>query len=234
MNNNPVSTTPQTTSINIQVPTLDSLATKPLLIPLGFLLVILLFFFTYCDFKIVGASGESEYSSNSQTGKSITGFNFITGTALPMAAVNNQFVSGFLGIKEETANNLQKISFNIWALLALAAAIAGLYIYLKKESNQSSLYTILLSALGILSLLLLLVSSKKYEQSIDLGIATLQTKMSFQFSYWLSLLCFITSGIISYARLKLKSQTEILTADNPPTPIHVSIITQDADATKGV
>src|SRR5215210_7706539 len=108
MSSNPVSAKPQTTSINMRVPTREYLAEKHFLIPVCFSFVILLFFFTFCDFRVVGSMGQSQYM-NEQTQKTVTGLNFITGTLLPVSGVNNEFVSGFLGIKNEQPQNLQKV-----------------------------------------------------------------------------------------------------------------------------
>jgi hypothetical protein len=227
MNSNPVSTKPQATSINISIPTGESLAERHILIPFSFLLVILFFFFTFCDFKVAGSMGKSEYPGSEQTQKSITGLNFITGTALPMAGVNNELVSGLLGIKNEQAENLQKIAFNIWALVALAAAIGGVYVFWKREKNEA-LYETLLAATGVIALLMLLSSVSKYEGKIDMGFVSVQTKMAFQFPYWAALLSFIAAGSISFLRLKLKSNTDAIAIPNAPTPIHVNIITKEA------
>jgi hypothetical protein len=228
MSSNSGSGKPQTTSINIQVPTREALAEKGFLIPVCFSLAILLFFFAFCDFRIVGSVGQSQSVTNEQTQKSISGFNFITGTSLPTGSVNNEFVSKLFDLKNDRAENLQKISFNLWALLAFAAAIAGVYIYWKKQSNEA-LYSILLAVIGIVALLMLLMSANKYEGKIDLGFVLLQTKMVFQFPYWLALLSFATAGVIGYLRLKPTNDSGAATVTNAPTPIHVNIITQEAD-----
>jgi hypothetical protein len=228
MSSNPGSGKPQTTSINIEVPTRESLAEKRFLIPACFSLVILLFFFTFCDFRIAGSMGQSQSEASEQTQKQITGFNFITGTTLPTGAINNDFISGLSDTKNEQAENPRKISFNFWALLAFMAAVAGVYVFWKKQNNEA-LYSTVLAVTGIVALLMLLWSVNTYEGKIDLGFVILQTKMVFQFPYWLSLLSFATAGVISYLRLKLKSNTDVVAAANAPTPLHVNIITLEAD-----
>jgi hypothetical protein len=219
---------PQTASINIQVPTRESVAEKRFLIPLCFSLVVLLFFFTFCDFRIAGSVGQSQSEANEQTQKSITGFNFITGTTLPTGTINNEFISGLSDTKNEQAESLQKITFNFWALLAFMSALAGVYVFWKKQNNEA-LYSTVLAVTGIVALLMLLRSVNTYEGKIEFGFIILQTKMVFQFPYWLSLLSFATTGVISYLRLKLKSNANVVSAVNAPTPIHVNIITQDTD-----
>jgi hypothetical protein len=232
MSSNPVSAAPQTTSINIQIPTRESLAERHLLIPISFLLVILCFFFTFCDFRIIGNLGQSEYPASEQTQKSITGLKFITGTALPASGANNELVSSFFGTNEQ-AESLQKISFNIWAFVALAAAIGGVYIFRKREKNEA-LYGTLLAAAGFIALLMLLLSVNKYEGKIEMGFVSLKTKMVFQFPYWAALLSFATAGSISFLRLKLKSNANTIAVPDTPTPIHVNIITKEADSTEKV
>jgi len=219
---------PQSTSINIKIPTQEYLAEKYMLIPICFSLIIILFFFTFCDFKVVGSMGESGYPANEQTQKSIKGLKFITGTSLPMSRINNEFAADALGLRNEQAQNLEKISFNIWAFIALAAAIGGVYVFWKKESKQN-LYSLLLAGTGVVALLLLMSSVGKYEGKIDMGFISLQTKMVFRFPYWLALLSFLTAGVISYFRLKLSSIVDTTATSHPPTPIHVNIITQNSD-----
>jgi hypothetical protein len=219
----------QTTSISIQVPTRESLAAKRLVVPAAFALIIILFFFNFCDFRIGAAMGEAEYGANANAGKPISGFDFITGTSLPTTGVGNNVVAGLLGIKNEQANGLQKVSFNIWAALAMIAAIAGVYVFWRKDRNES-LYGLMLAAAGIAALLMLLVSSGKYEERIDAGFIVLQTRMVFQFAYWLAFTCFAVAGFISYLRFKASDPQGIVAATNEAAKIHVNIITREADA----
>jgi hypothetical protein len=228
MSGNPGSGKPQTTSINIQVPTREWLAEKRFLIPVCFSLVILLFFFTFCDYRIVGSVGPSRSEANEQTQKSISGFNFITGTALPTSAINNEFISGLSDTKNEQVENQQKVTFNFWALLAFLSALAGVYVYWKKQRDEA-LYSTAFALIGIIGLFMLLRSVNSYEGKIELGLVIVQTKIVFQFPYWLSLVSFATAGVISYLRLKLKSSATGISTTNAPTPIHVNIITQETD-----
>jgi hypothetical protein len=222
----------QTSSTDIKRPTQEYWSKKHVVIPFCFSLVIILFFFTFCDFKVVGDLRQSDYPASEATHKSVTGFKFITGTSLPMNGVNREFVAGLLGIENEQAQNPGNISFNIWALLALAAAIGGIVIYgLWKNESKQSYYSMLLAATGAVALSLLMSSVGKYEGKIDLGFVSLQTKMVFQLPYWLALLSFATAGFISFLRLTLKRTADTRLVSHTPTPIYVSIITQDADTT---
>ena len=63
--------TKQPSTINIQVPTAESIAAKRSLIPVSFAAVIIFFFFSFVDFKCNGTTAES-----------LTGYNLVLGTHL--------------------------------------------------------------------------------------------------------------------------------------------------------
>jgi hypothetical protein len=226
MSSNPGPGKPASTSTNIQRATHEYQAEKQFLIPVCFSLVIVLFFFTFCDLRIVGRMEQSQSQASEQTQKSITGLNFITGTTLPATAINNQFISGLSATKNEEGKSLKKIAFNFWALLAFLSALGGVYVSSRKQSN-GALYSTASAVMGIIALLILLTSVNSYEGKIEPGFVIVQTKMVFQLPYWLSLFSFATAGVISYLRLKLKSNANVVSTTNAPTPIHVNIITQE-------
>jgi hypothetical protein len=228
--NNHRATVNQPTTITFQVPTRDQLAGQRTLIPVAFSLVILLFFFSFCNFKLVGAMAESEYQASE---KSVSGFDFITGTTLPTAGISNDLTSGLLGIKTDHAENLGKISFSIWPLITLASCIGGIFVFWKREKKEALLGMLLASA-GILAQLMLMSAVKKYEGRIDAGFVTLQTKMIFQFSYWLSLVSLLIAGGISFLRLKIEPKMTSEPIANTPAAVHVNIITTQPDAAEPI
>ena len=71
--------TKQPASVNIQLPTVETIASKRSLIPVSFAVIIIFFFFSFVDFKCNGTTAES-----------LTGYNLVFGTHL-QNPVNNAF-----------------------------------------------------------------------------------------------------------------------------------------------
>jgi hypothetical protein len=198
--------------------TLDTIAKNRTFIPLAFALVIIFFFFSFCDFKC-----------NSMKVASLTGINLVTGTSIqadPSGMLgNNPFGSMDGNQRNQVQDKGQKVDPNIWAILALLAAIGGVFAFYKKISKESLAGTAA-GAVGFISLIIL-QSAIKSEVGKQ-GGGMVQIEIEFLFGYWASLLAFLIGGGISYLRLK-REKIIIPPAPDPKpiTPLHVNIITQD-------
>ena len=208
-----------------QESTLDTIAKNRNFIPLAFALVIIFFFFSFCDFKC-----------NSMKVASLTGINLVTGTHVQMNAGgmlgSNPFDSMNDYPKKQVQEKGQKVEPNMWAILALLAAIGGLFAFYKKIPKESLAGTAA-GAVGFISLLILqsAIKNKVGEQ----GGGMVQVEIEFLFGYWAALLAFLIAGGISYLRLKREKIIVPPAADNTPgpkpiTPLHVNIITQDSNS----
>ena len=190
--------TKQPASVNIQLPTVETIASKRSLIPVSFAVIIIFFFFSFVDFKCNGTTAES-----------LTGYNLVFGTHLknPVNSAFNQSQSVFDQLDENANSNKQqssleggKVGPSIWAIFALAAAIGGVAIFWKRKQIES-LAGAALGIAGFISLIVLrsVIKSKVDEQT---GGGFVQIETDFQFAYWVSLLAFIVAGGISYLRLR--------------------------------
>jgi len=199
---------------------LDTLAKNRSVIPIAFALVIVLFFFGFCDFKC-----------NSMKVASLTGINLVTGTHVKMNAggmLNDNLFDSMNGNSMNKADDKnQKVEPNIWAILAFLAAIGGLIAFYKKIKMESLAGTAA-GAIGFISLLLLRIAIKN--KIGEQGGGMVQVEIDFLFAYWVSMLAFLTGGGISYLRMKKEKNEQLSPPQDTPhhtTPIHVNIITQD-------
>lgn len=204
--------------------TLDTIAKNRTFIPLAFALVIIFFFFSFCDFKC-----------NSIRVASLSGINLVTGTHIQTTAGNmfgdNPFDSMDSNGRNKSQNKGQKVEPNIWAILAFLMAIGGLAAFYKKIKKES-LVGVGAGAIGFISLLILRSAIK--DEVGEQGGGMVQVEIDFLFGYWASLLAFLVAGGISYLRLKKEKVSGLSVPDtapvaNPVTPLHVDIITQDND-----
>jgi hypothetical protein len=190
--------TNQPASVNIQVPTAESIAAKRSLIPFSFAAIIIFFFFSFVDFKCNGTTAES-----------LTGYNLVFGTHLknPLNNALNQSQNIFDQLDENTNSTKQqasvdgdKVGPSVWAILALAAAIGGVAVFWKRKQVES-LAGAALGIAGFISLIVLrsVIKSKVTDQT---GGDFVQIETDFQFGYWMSLLAFIVAGGISILRLR--------------------------------
>lgn len=202
--------------------TMDTIAGNRTIIPMAFALVIIFFFFSFCNFKC-----------NSMKVASLTGINLVTGTHIQTAADgmlgNNPFGSMNGASQNQVQEKGQKVGPNMWAIIALLAAIAGGLAFYKKIAKESLAGTAA-GAIGFISLLILQwdIKSEVGEQ----GGGMVQIEIEFLFGYWASLLAFIVGGGISYLRLKREKISAIQVpaggaVDKPVTPLNINIITQD-------
>lgn len=162
-------------TINIQVPSLNNIASRRSLIPVLFAAVIIFFFF---NFFTVSCGGQKVGS--------VTGINLVTGTELKG---RDMFSGG------ETKG--EKIPSSVWAIIAFGAAIIGLGTFLIKEKREALIGTGA-GAIGFGSLLILQFAitnavEKKTEGAIQ---------ADFQFAYWGSLMAMGIAGFISYLRIQ--------------------------------
>lgn len=184
-------------------------------IQVSFFLVILFFFFGFCNFKCNGTKVAS-----------LKGINLVTGTHLKTQMTRmfdgNTFNPGG---NEKKADNGQKIPANFWAILAFFSAIAGFVIFYRKNKREALGGTIL-GITGIVALFILrLVVKNKIEEQ---GGGMVHIEASFLFGYWASLLAFIVAGGLSYLRLKQENTRAkpLFEAGKTHTPIHINVITQ--------
>jgi len=172
------------------------------------------------------------FTPNNETPiKTITGFNFITGTSLsPASAFDSGLLQGMFGVKDSQAGNLDKISPDIYAILALAAAVLGVFASFNKRGKRALPGTIL-AAGGFIALYMLQSSVKKYESTGDSGLMPIHIKMIFQPGYWICLAAFAITGIISLWPTRSHNRMEL--TPKMATPIQVNIITQQPDGIAG-
>lgn len=162
-------------TINIQVPSLDNLASRRSIIPLLFAVVIIFFFF---NFFTVSCSGQEVGS--------LTGINLVTGTEF-------KYRDMFSG--RETKG--EKIPSNAWAIIAFGAAIVGLGAFLIKQKRDALIGTGA-GAIGFGSLLILqFVINNAIEKESEGGL-----QANFEFAYWGALIAMGIAGFISYLRMK--------------------------------
>lgn len=162
-------------TFNIQIPSADNIASRRPLIPVSFAFAIILFFFSFCDFKCGG-----------QKIGSVTGINLVTGTELK----DRDLFSG-----KETKG--EEIPASIWAILAFGAALVGLGAFLIKEKREALIGTGS-GAVGFGSLLILQFVIKNTVEKEGNG----QLEADFQFAYWASVLALGFAGFISYLRMQ--------------------------------
>lgn len=223
MDTNTNTTNSLTTPVKPAENTLDTLAKNRGVIPVAFALIIILFFFSFCDFKC-----------NSVKVASLSGINLVTGSHIKMEGGAGMLDSNPFGSLNENRLNQpddkkQKVEPNIWAILAFLSAIGGAVVFYKKLKNEAFLGTAA-GVIGVISLLLLRSAIKrKVEQQ---GGGMVQIEIDFLFAYWVSVLAFLVAGGISYLRMKQAKQIDTKTSgspseEKPVTPLHVNIITQE-------
>lgn len=186
-NQNPNNAAGQQT-INVQIPSADNIASRRPLIPASFALAIILFFFTFCDFKCGG-----------QKIGSVTGINLVTGTELK----DHDMMTG-----RETKG--KEIPANMWAILAFGAAIIGLGAFLIKEKREAIIGAGA-GAIGAGSMIILQFVIKGALDKEGKG----QIETDFQFPYWGALIALGVAGLISYLRMR---QTHNVVVNFSPPP----------------
>src|SRR5947208_8308521 len=119
--------TNQPASVNVQLPSAETIASNRSLIPVSFAAIVVFFFFSFVDFKCNGTTAES-----------LTGYNLVFGTHLknPVTNTFNQSQSIYDQLDENTNSTKQQASIegdkvgpSIWAILPLMAAIGGIAVF---------------------------------------------------------------------------------------------------------
>lgn len=199
-NQNPNNASRQQT-INIQVPSADNIASRRPLIPASFALAIILFFFTFCDFKCGG-----------QKIGSVTGINLVTGTELK----DRDMFTG-----RETKG--KEIPASMWAILAFGAAIVGLGAFLIKEKREAIIGT----GAGVIGAGSMIILQFVIKNAIDKE-AKGQVDVDFQFPYWGALLALGVGGLISY--LRMRQTHNVVVNFSPPQTTPVTQTTEESSA----
>lgn len=196
----------------------DALAKYRNAIPVSFSLVIIFFFFGFCNFKCNGTKVAS-----------LTGINLVTGTHLKLQ-MNGMLNKNPFNMQAETLKSPkgEKVPANFWAITAFLSAVSGVIVFYRKEKKEA-LWGTVLGAGGFLSLIILQLAVKNKIESQGGGMIHIEA--SFLFGYWASLLAFIAGVGFSYLRLMQERQSirPTATANNPPTPIQINVITQHLD-----
>lgn len=222
MSSNSVSGNPENTKENTSE-VLNTLAQKRSAIPVIFALIMIFFFFSFCDFKC-----------NNVTVASLSGINLVTGTHIKSASDNMFSGNSFNSLEGNSypQNKGQQVESNIWAILALLMAIGGFAAFYKKIKSES-MAGVVAGLVGFISLLLLrsAIKSKVEYQSSEM----VPIEIDFLFGYWASVAGFLIAGGLSYLRLKqdklkIPNAEKVSLVPDPVTPLHINIITQDKDS----
>ncbi len=160
----------QRKTISFEVPTKEEIMAKRPLIPASFGVAILMFLLPFCDIQC----------TNGQKIASMTGLQLVTGKTMNMQG-----------------GPQNKIPANIWAILALAAAVGGLGVYLKKHPKEALIGTAG-GAIAFVSLIILKLTAGA--SAADIKDAPIE--VDFKFAYWLALLAVGVGGAISFLRFR--------------------------------
>ncbi len=193
---------PQVQSITIQIPTISKIASKRPIIPTSFVIIIICFFFSFCDFKC-----------GNNVRMSITGIDFIRGKNIdkdnpfnmpdPFQYGNSQSAYYQSPIQENGDNGssaVNRLMCSTLSIFAFLSAIIGFFFFLFKK-QKGGIFGIVVSAFGFgsLSLLYLFVNDVFNEKMKDSPLSIVS--IDFQFAYWLALLSFAVAGGMSLLRL---------------------------------
>lgn len=190
-------------------------------IPAAFALALVLFFFSFCNFKCNGTKVAS-----------LKGIQLVTGSHLKIPGAD---LSNYNRMEnQEDSKSFRKIPANFWAILAFLSSIGGLAVFYKIRKSEAWLGT-LSGAVGFLSLLILQMVIKDKIPEYSGGIARIS--VGFSFAYWLCLLSFLVAGGISFLQLTEENENpfrnnEDFTSEKKKTPIQVNIITQQNEDTE--
>jgi Bacterial SH3 domain len=168
-------------------------------IPGLFGIAALLFIFNFCE---LGCQG--------QRFATVTGIELVTGTEIEEPKQQNPF-----GFNDPSEEKSRKMAGNMWAVIALAAAVAGLIIFLIRH-KQEDIVGAIAGVAGAVSLLLLKGELTASITAEGRGMITVE----FLFPFWGSFLALASAGTMSFLRSKQSRQQQ----ENPqpgqtvPTP----------------
>lgn len=172
-------------------------------ISLSFAMVLVLFFFSFSDFRCNGV-----------TVASVSGYNLVFGKHLKNAA--NSYVQN-TGIFDQpdidkSSNSSgspfqdDRIKPNIWAILSLAAAITGLFVFFRANIKHENRVAMALGIIGAISLIVLGIAIQNKVRLQGQNIAPID--VGFRAAYWLSIMAFALASTASYFRLKNKVEDQ--------------------------
>lgn len=163
--------------LNVQAPATVKISIGRSFTPASFALVIICFFFTFCDFKCGGQKIETMKGNDFLTGKHIEG------------------QQDSYGRSEETPSNN-------WAIVAFSSAIIGLFAFLLKGKWEAVIGTCA-GIVGFASLLIFQFVIKSVIEEKGNG----QIETVFQSGYWGALISMGVACLLSLLRVRLASQT---------------------------
>lgn len=164
--------------------------------PAVFVLIILCFFLPFVNLSCGG-----------QTIMSLSGFQLITGAKVSPA--DNLFG----GFKQEEFDEKERVDPQPMAILAFIMALAGLGLSFIKR-KKLAIITVIVSALGLIFLILLKVNM---DGESDLGAQYIIT-LDYQFGYWFSLLLF-AAGVVIFGMIFKEAETVSVPPDIPPSGV---------------
>ena len=146
-------------------------------------------------------------SCSGQTVMTLSGFQLITGADMDQSLVNPQSMFNEQGMQNQQQSN--RIEAQPMALFALLASILCLAIsFIKKK--PIALFTMIISVLGGIFLLVLKISMDSDVSSKGQGAV----QLDYQFAYWFSLLLFIAGAVVHWMIFKAP-KTVTITPESP-------------------
>lgn len=176
-------------TISIEIPSSIHIQKKTLM-PVSYGLAILFFFFTFCDFRC-----------GTQKIGSLTGMDMVFGTNFKPDTE----------LTSSSSSESRDLPPSIWAIIAFGAALVGLGISFVNKL-WSNITAIIVSILGVLSLLLLQIS---FKASMEEETRYKIIEVDFKFAYWAVLFSLILGAIFSILRItrRKKPQSQITIQD---------------------
>ncbi|MFT4523029.1 MAG: hypothetical protein ACI8ZN_001981 [Bacteroidia bacterium] len=179
-NQEQISTTnPEPRSININVPN-GTLKGNRKIVPIGYLLVLISFFFSFMNINCGGTKLAS-----------VSGIDLVIGDEIEkkdIAAVSF----------DTTDFEVQTIKPNPFAIIAFGCSVLGLLLFFFKQAKESR-NNMILSTIGFVSLVIIPFASNSFlTEKTSLDSAFEVISISFQLGYFIALGLFLVIAIISY------------------------------------
>ena len=145
------------------------------MVPSSFALIIIGFFFTFCEFRC----GDQKIGS-------LTGINLVTGTNLKT-----------LELMKPKNDESTRVPPNVFAIIALSSAVFGLGIYLIRVKGEAIFGTIV-GAVGLVCLILVQYVIKSGIDQKGKGI--IETNL--MIGYWMAMIGFVVATFLCYKRIQ--------------------------------
>jgi hypothetical protein len=192
-----------------------------------FILPVVSFFFTYCSFGYAGYLSDFIQDIPGIHGivQQLTGWDLVAGKELSPGFNNQQF------LKPATTYNVtpgeaKAIPSNLFALLVIVIAVAGLLISWLKQ-RKWGFFNMLLALAGAAMLLLLRESLSKYVERVNImQVVSLQLAIYFQSAYWIAFAAFLLAAFLCYWRFRFFKEHQKNSPKDGTKPLQVNIITQ--------